>query len=140
MPITLSFPSTDRSETGRAYGRGRRADFNARRTSPEVGVPVVYRSFATYPKKISAYQHSRIQPTRVPTFRGNFSDAATGSDYRIQKSRTRIDPRWRWRDFGRSGAQKNFALEDQQRPVARGHASGARAWLEIERDHDVWSR
>ena len=41
---------------------------------------------------------------------------------------------------GRSRAQKNFAAENQQRPVAGSDAGGARAGIEIERDDDVRSR
>ena len=59
---------------------------------------------------------------------------------RIQEGRARIDSRRRRRDFGGSGAQENFAAENQQRPVAGSDADRARARIEIERDDDVRSR
>src|SRR5205823_10800895 len=43
-------------------------------------------------------------------------------------------------NFGRSRPEKNFAVENQQRPMVGSDASGARARIEIERDNDVRPR
>src|SRR6476620_4349010 len=43
--------------------------------SSEIVVPMVHRSFAAHPRKISAHQYSRVQSPGVSAFRGNVPDA-----------------------------------------------------------------
>ena len=62
--------------------------------------------------KISAHQYSRVQSAGVSTFRRDFPDAAARSDFGIQEGWTWINSGRRRRNSGRSGAEKNFAVEN----------------------------
>src|SRR5205085_1972688 len=112
---------------------GRRSDSDAGWAPSEIAVPMVYRSFAAHPGKISAHKHSRIQSAGVSAFRGDLRDAAAGSDLGIQEGRTRINPGRRRRNSRGPSTKENFPVKNKQRPMARGDAGGARARIKIER-------
>ncbi len=81
-----------------------------------------------------------FSPPEFQHFARDVRDAAARSDHTLQGSRARLDSRRGRRNPGRFRPATNRAAEMRERPMARGHAGGARAGIEFERDDDVRPR
>ena len=108
---------------------------------PKLAVRLVSRSAASHPRKISAYQHSRIQPAGVSAFCRNLRDAVARSDRAIQGSRARLHSRAAAARFWSIACGKRISpLKCKTDRLAGSDAGRARTRIEFERDDDVRTR